>query len=284
MKKLFFACISLCIMTACGINKEAATETTNQLFSCIQGQKTALLNQIYPEPANHNKFQEFTKYTIGEIKSDDKGICVDVVLEYIAGRYEPASQKNVKVYLAENEEGGYNVCDSFGIFIFDQTSALYNYAIITGCLNELKDVSDVQIATKLNDAKQMRQQHFDKIKKELEDNITIERKTTVCYANVTHYEHVKLTNKTPYDIKGLKYRFTEGTNDYGNELVPTKVLKAGYWLAFQPYEYAVYNTDKTSFKLVIEDKVVWNIIKGLEYTGTEYEAYLAQKANATAAE
>lgn len=167
--------------------------------------------------------------------------------------------------------------DNNELFTFDQNSTIYNYAIITGCLNELKDISDVQISTKLNEAQKMRQYNFDKLKKELNENVIIEKRwTTVCYKDVTHYEHAKILNKTKYDIKGLKYRFTKAYLDYGDEPVPTKVLKAGWWLEFMPYEYAVYNSDKTTLKLVIEDKVVWSILNGLEYTGTEYEAYLKE--------
>ena len=289
MKKIFIslvACVAL--FTSC-IDKEAATTLTDQVFSCIQDEKWTLLNQIYPNSSQQQSFQNFRKYTIQEItptKLYNAEVCVDILIEYIENLASPAIEKRIKLYLADNPQGdGYIVCDSEGFFLFDSNTEIYKYAIKTGCLKELEHISDVQICTQLNEAKIMQDYYFNKIMAELKEKVVIEKRwTEVYYAGQTHSEYAKITNNSQYDVQGLKYIFTRKTkgfpaSSFGKENVPIKVLKANQGFSFKPYEYAVYNTVTTTMQLVIEDKVVWNIINSMEYTGNEYDQYKEELAN-----
>ena len=92
---------------------------------------------------NFLKFHQFI-YTVESMNYEKgKGICVNVDLEYLTSKTAPASHYKVKFYFDKDKETKtYFIKDSEHFAMFDREAYIYKYAVLTGCLDELKDVTD----------------------------------------------------------------------------------------------------------------------------------------------
>ena len=75
-----------------------------------------------------------------------------VVLNSCAGRFD--KDKETKTYFIK---------DSEHFAMFDREAYIYKYAVLTGCLDELKDVTDIAISEKLTAAQEMYNYNYEKI-------------------------------------------------------------------------------------------------------------------------
>lgn len=283
MKKLvlFFAIFAFC-SCAGRFDEEAINETTTQFFTSIQSQNWTLANRIYPNFSKIASVHNFINYTVESMNYEKgKGICVNVDLEYLTSRTAPASHYKVKFYFEKDKETKtYIIKDSEYFAVFDREAYNYKYAIITGCLDELKDVTDVVISEKLTAAQEMYDYYYSKINEEVQAAISMTKQRNHLFGDI--YEILwKIENKSQYDLIGLKLKYKAPTfGDWKTGTMKVKTIKSG--------ENRVVNSDggeiegRSQTAELIVDDAIHNIIQiGTSYTGNEYEKYLIEVQNTT---
>lgn len=300
MKKMFLALMAVLVLASCGgkkdggtatvsFNEETVRETADQFFNSILNENSSLTDRIYPNLSKLDSVYSFTNYEIGDIKYESgKGIRVDVDLECVVDKKSAAKHIKAKLYLEKAEEDGtYIIKDSESFAIFDRTNIVYKYGLATGCINELKDVTDVQLSEKIETSNVMYKSRAKEILDELKTNLTIERKNKFLMS--THssmgdiyevYYHIE--NKSKYDLTGIKYAHTF-YNVYDQKRVKTKTLKT-----VKSGEKLVVKLDDTECTGLRSDGCQWDMVPPVEniilnelttYQGDEYEKYLQEISN-----
>ena len=284
MKKilLLFSIFAICSCSG-KFDEEAVRETTNQFFTNLQSQNWTRVNQIYPEFSKITSYHNFINYAIEEmIYEKGKGICVNIDLEYLTNRLSPPSHYKMKLYFEKNKETKtYYIKDSQSFAVFERDGYLYQYAVKTGCLNELNDVMDIAIAEKIIAATEMYNESYNKIKEDVLSTITITKNRTHIFSDVYGVTW-KIENKSPYTLTGLQLE-CKCPVYYGwtTENLKVKTLKAGESVIVDPTAGESGGRSQTS-KLQKVDDAIHNILQNeLTYQGDEYEKYLLEKQNPT---
>lgn len=290
MKKLvsIFAIFAICSCSG-KFDEDAIRDTTNQFFTNIQNQNWATVNQIYPDFSKITSYHNFINYAIEDmVYEKGKGICVNIDLEYLTNRFSPSSHYKMKLYFDKNKETKiYYIKDSQSFAMFEREGYLYQYAVKTGCLNELNDVMDITIAEKLIAANEMYNYYFAKIEEEVKSATKISKSRTGAYGWYD-YLIVKVSNDSKYDLHNLRYnaswRWKDGgaSQNYKNKKLFEKNLKTGHLVEFNPYGGDVVREDAIdTFNLIFDDAVHYILQNEITYQGDEYEKYLQEVKETT---
>lgn len=286
MKKLLLLFSVFAICSCAGrFDEEAISETTTQFFTSIQSQNWTLANKIYPSFSKIASVHNFINYTVESMNYEKgKGICVNVDLEYLTSRTAPASHYKVKFYFDKDKETKtYFIKDSEYFAMFDRDAYNYKYAVITGCLDELKDVTDVVISEKLTAAQEMYDYYFEKIKAEVLSNVTTTKQKKFLFSDYNYSDHPswytiywKIENKSQYDLSGLKLKYTAPTfSDWKSGTMKVKTIKSGDNVVIESDGGERDGLPQKSELLV--DDAINNIIQvQTTYSGGEYEKYLQE--------
>lgn len=287
MKKLvlFFAIFAFC-SCAGRFDEEAINETTTQFFTSIQSQNWTLANRIYPNFSKIASVHNFINYAVESMNYEKgKGICVNVDLEYLTSRTAPASHYKVKFYFEKDKETKtYIIKDSESFAMFDRDAYNYKYAVITGCLDELKDVTDVMISEKLTVAQEMYNYNFEKIKEEVKSNVTTTKQRKYLYTDrysysddVTYYTVFwKIENKSQYNLTGLKLTYKSPTfSGWKTGTMKVKAIKPGEHVVVDS-EGGESDIQSQTSELLIDDAIENIIQSEIVYSGNEYEKYLQE--------
>lgn len=288
MKKilLIFAVFAICSCSG-KFDEDAVRDTTSQFFTNIQNQNWTIVNQIYPEFSKITSYHNFINYAIDDmVYEKGKGICVNVDLEYLTNRLSPSSHYKMKLYFDKNKETKtYYIKDSQSFAMFERDGYLYQYAVKTGCLNELVDVMDIAIAEKLIAANEMYNHYFTKIEEEVKAATKISKSRTGAYGWYD-YLRVRVSNDSKYDLHNLRYnaswRWKDGSasQKYNNKKLFEKNLKTGRWAEFNPFDGDTVREDAIdSFTLIFDDAVHYILQNEITYQGDEYEKYLIEVQN-----
>ena len=288
MKKLLLLFSIFAICSCSGkFDEDAVRETTNQFFTNLQSQNWTMVNQIYPEFSKITSYHNFINYAIEEmIYEKGKGICVNIDLEYLTNRLSPSSHYKMKLYFEKNKETKtYYIKDSQSFAVFERDGYLYQYAVKTGCLNELNDVMDIAIAEKIIAATEMYNYYFAKIEEEVKAATKITKKRTGAYGWYD-YLRVRVANDSQYDLHNLRYNASwrwksgEASENYNNRKLFEKNLKTGRWAEFNPFDGDAVREDAIdTFNLIFDDAVHYILQNEITYQGDEYEKYLLEIQN-----
>ena len=286
MKKLLllFAIFAVCSCSG-RFDEEVIKETTNQFFSSVQSQNWSQVSRIYPNFSKIASVHNFINYTIESMNYEKgKGICVNIDLEYLTYRTATSSHLKIKFYFDKDRESKtYYIKDSESFAVFDRENYSYKYAVLTGCLNELNDVTDVKISEKLISAQEMYDYYFAKIEEEVKSAIKISKSRTNAYGWYD-YLRVRVSNDSKYDLHNLRYNASWRWKDnarvsqnFNNKKLFEKNLKAGHWAEFNPYDGDVVREDAIdTFNLIFDDAVHYILQNEITYQGDEYEKYLQE--------
>lgn len=286
MKKLLllFAVFAICSCSG-KFDENAIRDTTSQFFTNIQNQNWTIVNQIYPGFSKITSYRNFINYAIEDmIYEKGKGICVNVDLEYLTNRLSPSSHYKIKLYFEKNKKTKtYYIKDSQSFAMFERNGYLYQYAVKTGCLNELIDVMDIAIAEKLIVANEMYNYYFEKIKAEILSSVNTTKQKKHLFYDYSYSDAPawytvcwKIENKSPYDLSGLKLKYTAPTfSDWKSGTMKIKTIKSG--------DYVVVESDggerdglPQKSELLVDDAVNNIIQVQTIYSGSEYEKYLQE--------
>lgn len=290
MKKLLLLLVAFAICSCTPrFDEEAVRETTNQFFTNLQNKNWTMVNQIYPNFSKITSYHSFINYTIESMNyEENKGFCVNIDLEYLTNRLSPSSHYKMKLYFDKDKETkSYYIKDSQSFAMFERDGYLYQYAIKTGCLNELSDVMDIAISEKLIAANEMYNYYFKKIEDEVKSETKISKSRTGAYGWYD-YLRVKVVNNSKYDLHNLRYNASwrwksgEASQNYNNRKLFEKNLKADHWVEFNPYNGDTVREDAIdTFNLIFDDAVHYILQNEITYQGDEYEKYLLEKQNTT---
>lgn len=286
MKKLLllFAVFAICSCSG-KFDENAVRDTTSQFFTHVQNQNWTMVNQIYPNFSKITSYHNFINFTIGDmIYEKGKGICVNIDLEYLTDRLSPPSHYKMKLYFDKNKETKtYYIKDSQSFAMFERDGYLYQYAVKTGCLNEINDVMDIAISEKLIAANEMYDYNYNKITEEVLPAITKSKIREVVVSDV-YSVYWKIENKSPYTLSGLRL-VCKCPVYYGwtTENLKVRTIKAGESVIADPSAGESGGRSQTS-ELQIDD-AIHNILQNeITYQGDEYEKYLLEKQNSTTIE
>lgn len=288
MKKILLL-FAVCAICSCSgrFDEDAIRDTTSQFFTSIQSKNWTLANRIYPNFSKFASVHNFINYTVESMNYEKgKGVCVNVDLEYLTSRTAPASHYKVKFYFEKDKETkSYLIKDSESFAVFDRDAYNYKYAVITGCLDELKDVTDVMISDKLAMAQEMYNYYFEKIKTEVLPNVTTTKQkkylfTDYNYSDAPRWYTIcwKIENKSKYDLSGLKLKYTAPTLTYVNWKSGTmkiKTIKSGNHVVIESDGGECEGLPQT-LELLVDDAVNNIIQVQTIYSGGEYEQYLQE--------
>lgn len=290
MKKLLllFAVFAICSCSG-KFDEDAVRETTNQFFTNLQNQNWTMVNQIYPEFSKITSYHNFINYAIENmVYEKGKGICVNIDLEYLTNRLSPPSHYKMKLFFDRNKETKtYYIKDSQSFAMFERDGYLYQYAIKTGCLNELTDVMDIAISEKLIAANEMYNHYFEKVKGEVTSATPVTLRKISMYGGSHSYRMYKITNNSSYDLVGVRYNATvtgkKGTiysvvrENFNNKKLQWNTLESGTWCEFDPFGDPYNNEISSNLSLILDD-AIHNILQSqTTYVGDEYEKYLLEK-------
>lgn len=286
MKKLLLLFAAFAICSCSGkFDENAIRDTTSQFFTNIQNQNWTIVNQIYPGFSKITSYRNFINYAIEDmIYEKGKGICVNVDLEYLTNRLSPSSHYKIKLYFEKNKKTKtYYIKDSQSFAMFERNGYLYQYAVKTGCLNELIDVMDIAIAEKLIAANEMYNYYFAKIEEEVKTATKIS-KSRINAGGWYDYLRVRVSNDSKYDLHDLRYNASWRWKDdariseeYNNRKLFQKNLKTGKWAEFNPFDGDEVREDAIdTFTLIFDDAVHYILQNEITYQGDEYEKYLQE--------
>ena len=286
MKKLLllFATFVICSCSS-KFDEAAIRETTSQFFTSIQSKNWTLANRIYPNFSKISSVHNFVNYTVESMNYEKgKGVCVNVDLEYLTSRTAPASHYRVKFYFEKDKKTKtYFIKDSESFAIFDRDAYLYKYAVMIGCLDELKDVTDIMISEKLTAAQEMYNHYFEKIKSEILSSVNTTKQkqhlfTDYSYSDKPSWYTIswKIENNSQYDLCGLKLKYTAPTfSDWKSGTMKIKPIKSGCFVVVKSDGGERDGLPQKS-ELLVDDAVNNIIQEQTVYSGGEYEKYLQE--------
>lgn len=279
--KLFFLLIFVCILSSCSNKeKEAAIQTTKSFFNAIRNDKSDLIISLYPNFKDIGEYYKSDSIIIKEAKAlnDDK---YEVIIEnHFTNGFGKKFNQEISIYLnkdIDSKEVKYSIYDSKGMRDFEDDDN-YLFAVKTGCINS-EDITDLQIAKKLNVASKMMTKYaidlYVKLKSEVE--ITDWEWESGYGGSASGKAIVK--NNSEYDIPKLKYQITykdrnlnEITSDDG--YVSYDDILSGSSKAFTFYTSYVGNAQKASISLDFDTKFLIKCTSEAKYTGNEYEEFI----------
>ena len=273
------------LLSSC-LDKEAVTSTTTQLFNAVKEGNKGKIEAFYPESANLSAYYKSDKITIKEIESlKHKEASVVVENEFTNG-FGKTFTRDIKLYLkpSPSDPKKFIVYDSEGFCGWDSDEDNeYKFAIKTGCIVEDVDITDQQRSIKLKDARAMMLDAYFDVYLELKLTVKIKDWSweTSYYGDSASGKGICVNNST-YTIPKPKYKIiykdrrgNEITDDDG--YITYDALKPGQSKAFTFYTSYVGNATQASISVEFDDDMILDYIANKDYTGNEYEEYLAKK-------
>ena len=291
MKKFFVALMAVLVLISCGgasFNEEVVRETTDRFLNSILNDNPSLSNRVYPDFSKLDSVYNFANYKIDNVKYESgKGIRVDVDLECVAEKNSAAKHIKAKLYLEETENGdSYIIKDSESFAIIDRTDNMYKYGLATGCINELEDITDVQLSEKIDASNEMYKFRLKEIVDELKNDLSIEKKPkfimTLHGLGDVYDIYFHIDNKSKYDLTGIKYVHTF-YNIHDQKRVKAKTLKT-----LKAGEKTVIKLEDSENTGIKSDGCQWDMSVAVQniilnemgsYQGNEYEKYLQEIQN-----
>lgn len=289
MKKIALFIASALLFAAC-VNEEAATNTANLLFSAIKEGSEQKMASAYPKISNLPSYYKSDNMTIKEIEGmPKKEIKVLVSNEYTTALGKLVN-RDIMLYMRPDslEAKKYIVYDSEGLCGWDpEENDEYKFALKTGCINEITDVTDQQRAEKMEVARKMMLKEYFNVYVELMTQIRITDWSwdTSYYSDSASGDAICF-NGSNYDVPDLKYR-VKYYDRYDNLIteddgyITYDVLKAGRSKSFSFYTSYVGNAQRAKISVEFDDELILKYLADKTYTGKEYEEYLAQQETST---
>jgi hypothetical protein len=281
---LFWTVLLVVLLLSCNDGKRKKNSETQVLkfYSAVREDSKEKMKAIYEGVANLSSYYKSDTATIKEIKIiENKKIVIKTINHFTNGFGKKFNQE-IDFYLKPDSlnELDYTIYDSKGLCGYDDNNT-YLFGKKTGCITK-NDVTDQQIAKKLKDAEELL------MYKSLDVYIELKK-----YVNVINWSWESgwagsasgkgiVKNASTFNLPELKYKITYKDSN-GNDItsddgyITYDKFYAGDSKTFTFYSSYIAGASRASIELVFNDKMIMDYVAGKDYTGKEYQDYLAIK-------
>lgn len=284
MNKVFFVILILCsTIYGCKTEKRLAIDTIEKLEYYMKNKQVDRVSEIYPTVVNlvYSDCYKTDAYIVKEVeKLGNKRFAI-----YVESQFENVFGKkytqNMTLYLCPSEDGKkYIIYDSYKFVDYRDANKYYDIARKTGCLYEKVDITDQEIAKKMEMAKAIFSYLCLKVRQEWEKQIIIKTWSwrTSYYGNTARGKGI-CVNNSDFPISKPKYKITY-IDRQGNVLttdngyISYDVIYPGHSQAFTFYSGYIGNASKASIEMLFDEEKIEECVLTQNYTGTEYIEYL----------
>jgi hypothetical protein len=285
MKRIYLNVFAVLVVVFCFIGcsskrKELAENTTKSFFSAIKNDNKSELKELYPDFENIGTYYKSDEISVKEIKLlEDNKISVSVENSFTNG-YGKKFNQTITLYLKpeENNKDVYKIYDSKGLTGYEEKDE-YIFAIKTGVINKNENLTDQEIAEKLEIANKMIVKYGIETLSELKANIKVTSWSWESGYGGSASGKGIVKNNSDFSVPNLKYKITyydrsdnQITTDNG--YVTHDKLSAGDSKSFTFYTSYVGNAYTATISLDFDTEMIIKYVVNQDYTGNEYNEYL----------
>lgn len=259
--------------------KELAESTVKNFFSAIKNGDESKLTELYPDFSNIGSYYKSDEIIIKETAIlKNKEIAVTVENSYTNG-YGKKFNQTIIVYLRpeDTDKEIYKIHDTKGLNNFEEKDE-YKFALKTGCIDNSADLTDQEIAKKLEIASKMMVNYAVETLVELKTNVKVTSWSwETGYGGSASGKGIVKNNST-FNIPKLKYKVTY-YDSYNNEItsddgyVTYDVLEAGHSQSFTFYTSYVGSASSARIILDFDTEMLLSYVAEKEYTGKEFSEF-----------
>lgn len=269
------------IIGCTGKRKELAENTVKEFFGAIKNDNESKLTDLYPDFSKIGTYYKSDEIIIKETKAlKDKKVSVIVENSFTNGFGKKFSQ-TITAYLEPdvNNKEVYKIFDTKGIAGFEEKDE-YIFATKTGCIDKNADLTDQEIAKKLEIANKMMIKYAVDMMFELRANIKVTSWSWESGYGGSASGKGIVKNNSDFSLPKLKYKITyfdrsdnQITSDDG--YVTYDKLDAGDSKSFTFYTSYVGNASSANISLDFDTELVLSYVAKKDYTGKEFEEFQA---------
>ncbi|MDQ2178406.1 hypothetical protein [Marinifilum sp. D714] len=282
IKRILSICLITLTFISCGKNEKLiqSEETVNNFFSSVNKENAELMKKYYPGISTFDSY--FKSDSILIRKSDflnDSTINISVT-NFFTNGFGKKNNNEIELFLTPDSLGNYlSILDSKGMTNHNENE-IYQFARNTGCLLE-SDTTDIQMNRKFINAQLLAYQYTIENLLDFTKNVNVvDWSWESGYGNSASGKGI-VRNNTTFNIPNVKYEI-KYKDRYGNVItsddgyVTHDMLRAGESKSFTFYSSYVGNASRASISLEFDEEMISEYVLDNEYSGNEYELYLAE--------
>jgi hypothetical protein len=274
----------LTTMIGCtGKRKELSENVVKEFFTAVKNGNESKMTDLYPDFLKVGTYYKSDEILIKETKAvEDKKVVVTIENSFTNGFGKKFNQTMTLFLKPFDEEGNiYKIHDSKGLTGFDEKDE-YKFAVNTGCIDKNADLTDQEVAQKLETANLMMVELALDVMKELRDQVKVASWSWKSGYGGSASGQGIVNNNSDFSIPSLKYKITyydrndnQITTDDG--YVSYDKLNAGYSKSFTFYTSYVGNASSATISLDFDTEMVLKYIVNKDYNGNECAEFQSRK-------
>lgn len=265
-----------------GKKRKNAENQVLKFYSAVREGNEEKMKALYEGAANLSSYYKSDTATIKETKIvENNKIEIKTINQFTNGFGKKFNQEIV-FYLKPDSvnELDYIIYDSKGLCGYDENTT-YTFGMKTGCISK-SDKTDQEIAKKLKIADELLLYKSLDVYLDLKKNVYVVNWSWESGYGGSASGKGIVKNASTFNLPDLKYKISY--KDYnGNEIttddgsVTYDKLYAGDSKSFTFYTSYVGDASRASIELVFDDKMIMDYVASKDYTGKEYQEYIATK-------
>jgi hypothetical protein len=276
----YIVLIAITMINCSGKRKGLAENTTKEFFSAIKNDNSSKISDLYPDFGKIGTYYKSDEIVIKETKAlNDKKVSVMVENSFTNGFGKKFNQ-TINLYLKpdENDKNIYKIYDSKGITGYEEKEE-YIFAVKTGGIKKNVELTDQETAKKLKIASKLMVKYVIEMLLELKTNVKVVSWSWENGYGGSASGKAIVKNNSDFNLPKLKYKITYYRN--GDEIttddgyVTHDKFMAGMSKSFTFYTSYVGNANTANISLDFDTEMILNYLTSKEYTGKEYEEFLA---------
>ncbi|HBZ67617.1 MAG TPA: hypothetical protein DEO70_12335 [Bacteroidales bacterium] len=262
--------------------KKNAESQVLEFYSAVREGNEEKMKALYKGATNLSSYYKSDTATIKEIMIvENNKIEIKTINQFTNG-YGKKFNQEIDFYLKPDSvnELDYIIYDSKGLCGYDDNST-YSFGMKTGCISK-GDKTDQEIAKKLKIADELLLLKSLDVYLDLKKNVNIVNWSWESGYGGSASGKGIVKNASTFNLPDLKYKITY-KDYYGNEIttddgsVTYDKFYAGESKSFTFYTSYVGDASKASIELVFDDKMIMDYVASKDYTGKEYQEYIATR-------
>lgn len=283
LKTILFLSLII-ILVSCNNSKKRknAENQVTKFYAAIKEGSEKKMLALYADVATLSSYYKSDTASIKDskiLKNDEIQV---TTLNTFTNGYGKKFNQEIIFYLKPDpiNKLDYFIYDSKGLCGYDDNTT-YLFGNKTGCISK-SDVTDQQIAKKMKIADELLMIKGVDVYRNLKENIQVVSWSWESgYAGSASGRGI-VNNSSTFVLPELKYKITYKDID-GNQIttydgyITYEKLNPGESKSFTFYTSYAGNAKRAFIDLVFDDKMIMDYVAGLDYTGKEYQTYMATR-------
>lgn len=262
-----------------GKRKELSENTVKEFFSAIKSENESKMTDLYPDFPKIGTYYKSDDIIIKETKAiEDKKVVVTVENSFTNGFGKKFNQ-TITLFLKPFDEKNdvYKIYDSKGLAGFEEKDE-YIFAVKIGCIEKSADLTDQEIAKRIEASSTIMVDYALKVMQELKDKITVTSWNWHSgYAGSASGKGI-VFNNSDFILPNLKYKITYFDNNENqittdDGYITYDELEAHSSKTFTFYTSYAGNAKSATISLDFDPEMVLKYVANSEYKGTECSEY-----------